>query len=50
METVVFIISAVRLIRDLARAPISPVLNPLLKRTARLELAFGLLLCVALVL
>ena len=41
---------AVRLIRDLARAPISPVLNPLLKRTARLELAFGLLLCVALVL
>ena len=41
---------AVRLIRDLARAPISPVLNALLKRTARLELAFGLLLCAALVL
>lgn len=41
---------AVRLIRDLVRAPISPMLNPILKRTARLELAFGLLLSVALVL
>lgn len=34
---------AVRLTRDLARAPISPVLSPILKRTARLELAFGVL-------
>ena len=41
---------AVRLIRDLARAPISPALNPILKRTARLELVFGVLLCAALVL
>jgi 1,4-dihydroxy-2-naphthoate octaprenyltransferase len=41
---------AVRLIRDLARAPISPALNPILKRTARFELVFGLLLCAALVL
>ena len=32
---------AVRLIRDLYRAPISTALNPLLKRTARLELVFG---------
>ena len=36
---------AVLLMRDLARAPISPALNPLLKRTARLELVFGLLIC-----
>jgi 1,4-dihydroxy-2-naphthoate octaprenyltransferase len=41
---------AVRLFRDLARAPISPALNPILKRTARFELVFGLLLCAALVL
>ena len=41
---------ALRLLRDLARAPISPALNPLLKRTARLELLFGLLLCLALAL
>ncbi len=41
---------AVLLIRDLARAPISPALNPLLKRTARLEFVFGLLVCVALAL
>ena len=41
---------AVFLMRDLARAPISPALNPLLKRTARLELVFGLLVCAALVL
>jgi 1,4-dihydroxy-2-naphthoate octaprenyltransferase len=41
---------AVRLVRDLARSPISPVLNPILKRTARFELVFGLLLCAALVL
>jgi 1,4-dihydroxy-2-naphthoate octaprenyltransferase len=41
---------ALRLIRDLARAPISPVLNPILKRTARFELVFGLLLSAALVL
>jgi 1,4-dihydroxy-2-naphthoate octaprenyltransferase len=41
---------ALRLVRDLARAPISPALNPLLKRTARLELLFGLLLCLALAL
>ena len=39
---------AVFLMRDLARAPISPALNPLLKRTARLELVFGLLVCAAL--
>jgi 1,4-dihydroxy-2-naphthoate polyprenyltransferase len=41
---------AVLLMRDLARAPISPALNPLLKRTARLELMFGLLVCAALAL
>ncbi len=41
---------AALLMRDLARAPISPALNPLLKRTARLELVFGLLVCAALVL
>jgi 1,4-dihydroxy-2-naphthoate octaprenyltransferase len=41
---------ALRLARDLARTSISPALNPLLKRTARLELFFGLLLCLALVL
>jgi 1,4-dihydroxy-2-naphthoate octaprenyltransferase len=41
---------AVRLVRDLARTPIGQALNALLKRTARLELAFGLLLCAALVL
>lgn len=41
---------AVRLVRDLGQAPISPVLNPILKRTARFELVFGLLLCAALVL
>ena len=41
---------AVRLIRDLYRAPISTALNPLLKRTARLELVFGLLMCAALAL
>jgi 1,4-dihydroxy-2-naphthoate octaprenyltransferase len=41
---------AVLLMRDLARAPVSPALNPLLKRTARLELVFGLLVCTALVL
>jgi hypothetical protein len=41
---------AVFLMRDLARAPISPALNPLLKRTARLEFVFGLLVCAALVL
>ncbi|MET1084676.1 MAG: UbiA family prenyltransferase, partial [Burkholderiales bacterium] len=41
---------AVRLIRDLVRAPISPALNPLLKRTARLEFVFGLLVCAALAL
>jgi len=41
---------ALRLLRDLARAPISSALNPLLKRTARLELLFGLLLCLALAL
>jgi 1,4-dihydroxy-2-naphthoate octaprenyltransferase len=40
---------AVRLVRDLAQAPISPTLNPILKRTARFELLFGLLLCAALV-
>jgi 1,4-dihydroxy-2-naphthoate octaprenyltransferase len=40
----------VLLIRDLARAPISPALNPLLKRTARLEFVFGLLVCAALAL
>ena len=40
---------AVRLIHDLSRAPISPALNPLLKRTARLELVFGVLVCAALV-
>jgi 1,4-dihydroxy-2-naphthoate polyprenyltransferase len=41
---------AVFLMRDLARAPISPALNPLLKRTARLEFVFGLLVCAALAL
>ena len=41
---------ALRLLRDLTRAPISSALNPLLKRTARLELLFGLLLCLALAL
>ena len=41
---------AVLLMRDLARAPISPALNPLLKRTARLELVFGLLVCAVLAL
>jgi 1,4-dihydroxy-2-naphthoate polyprenyltransferase len=41
---------AVRLVRDLARAPVSPALNPLLKRTALLELLFGLLVCAALAL
>ena len=41
--------TAALLIRDLARAPISPGLNALLKRTARLELVFGLLVCAALV-
>ncbi len=41
---------AVRLIHDLYRAPISPALNPILKRTARLELVFGLLVCAALAL
>jgi 1,4-dihydroxy-2-naphthoate octaprenyltransferase len=41
---------ALRLIRDLSRAPISPALNPILKRTARFELVFGLLLCAALIL
>jgi 1,4-dihydroxy-2-naphthoate octaprenyltransferase len=38
---------ALRLVRDLARAPIGPGLNLLLKRTARLELVFGLLVCAA---
>jgi 1,4-dihydroxy-2-naphthoate octaprenyltransferase len=41
---------AVRLVRDLALTPISPALNPLLKRTARLEFVFGLLVCAALAL
>ncbi len=41
---------ALRLLRDLARAPISSALNPLLKRTAQFELLFGLLLCLALAL
>jgi 1,4-dihydroxy-2-naphthoate octaprenyltransferase len=41
---------AARLVRDLHRAPISGALNPLLKRTARLELVFGLLVCTALAL
>jgi 1,4-dihydroxy-2-naphthoate octaprenyltransferase len=41
---------AARLVRDLARAPIGPGLNLLLKRTARLELVFGLLVCAALAL
>jgi 1,4-dihydroxy-2-naphthoate polyprenyltransferase len=41
---------AVRLVRDLDRTPISVALNPLLKRTARLESVFGLLVCVALAL
>ncbi|HTO50052.1 MAG TPA: 1,4-dihydroxy-2-naphthoate polyprenyltransferase [Burkholderiales bacterium] len=38
------------LLRDLARAPVSPALNPLLKRTAGLEFVFGLLVCAALAL
>jgi 1,4-dihydroxy-2-naphthoate octaprenyltransferase len=41
---------AARLVWDLARAPIGPGLNLLLKRTARLELVFGILVCAALVL
>jgi 1,4-dihydroxy-2-naphthoate octaprenyltransferase len=41
---------AARLAWDLYRAPISGALNPLLKRTARLELVFGLLICAALAL
>jgi 1,4-dihydroxy-2-naphthoate octaprenyltransferase len=41
---------AVLLMRDLARAPISPALNSLLKRTTRLEFVFGLLVCAALTL
>lgn len=41
---------AARLVRDLLRAPIGGALNALLKRTARLELVFGLLVCAALML
>ncbi len=41
---------AARLAWDLCRAPINGALNSLLKRTARLELVFGLLVCAALAL